>query len=460
MQTTKQKLLHNRSTTERGCMTNVRAVARTNIVVALASVILFGALGCSSASSANGPVNPNLPVGLPPAPPPASSNTYTGTQGPGLWSVSVDDTQQQFLYQAVTYPASPNVATIGSFLPIAGFMSLSSNGVPGGYAAEIPGRAVLLEPGSDTAAPVFAIEQDSCFPINGNVRFQYVNMPSAAQSNSPEYGSIEAQTSTDGGSWTFGAQAQYQLPRTMGLLFGASTVQPGTIDTQTSNLGVFPGTCTVSNGQATIAASPNVSSPIPTSNAPTKIVIGPTGFFLEDQSTGAQTQNAPDAFSLIGVIQPSSALVTSTITAAKYVGFLREAGNGGGAVTQPIGFGQIIAGAGTSITGGTFVDDDITQFQNSNIVITLGTQDPLNNGLYSLASITVPDPTNVCFVDPTTGRIGVLGGVPGVDQFGSQTCTFNGVAVVGNQENKYSIFITAVDVVRRAPMGIYMFQQQ
>ncbi len=130
-------------------------------------------------------------------------------------------------------------------------------------------------------------------------------------------------------------------------------------------------------------------------------------------------EQTPDATSFLGVIQPSAPLTTSSLVAANYVGFLREAALDGSlgevtSKTEPIGFGQVIAGSGTSMTGGTFLNDDITQFQNSNIVLNLGAQDPANNGLYSLASLTVPDPNNVCFIDPLNPTKVGARGEPGV----------------------------------------------
>ncbi len=75
---------------------------------------------------------------------------------------------------------------------------------------------MLLEPESDTAAPVFAVQQSSCFPINGNVKFDFVYMPNGRDTETPVavYGSIEAQTNTTGTAWNFVSQVQYTLPYT------------------------------------------------------------------------------------------------------------------------------------------------------------------------------------------------------------------------------------------------------
>ncbi len=411
-------------------------------------------------------MNPNLPIGLPAAPSPASSNVFDATQGPGLWDVTIDETQQQFSYQALTYPGATAAPTNGTFLDIGGFLSLSSSGSAVGYGAEIPGRVAAIAPGDDTTAPVLAVEQDSCPAINGSVKFQFVAIPSELLGNvaqvggaTPGYGTIEAESSTDGKTWQFGAQAQYLLPYTLGSPGHGAPVQPGTVvGAAEQYLVTFPATCSVTNGQASISAAPNVSSITSASPLPTTFVVGPTGFYFEDQSTGKQTRVNADANLFIGAIQPAAPLTTSSIVTGKYMGFLHEAGLGNISVTQPIGFGQIVAGSGTSMTGGTYLNDDVTQFQNSNIVLNLGAQDSVNNGLYTQASLTFPDPQNVCFVDPATNKTGA-GGTSGVDQYGNETCTFNAVAVVGVSDNKYAIFIASWDVFDNVAMGMYLFQQ-
>ncbi len=79
-------------------------VPRVSSAASIGATALMIAIGCAGGTNPGGPINPNLPVGLPVAPPPASSNSFTGTQSPGLWTVSIDDTQEQYSYQAITYP--------------------------------------------------------------------------------------------------------------------------------------------------------------------------------------------------------------------------------------------------------------------------------------------------------------------------------------------------------------------
>ncbi len=63
----------------------------------------------------------------------------------------------------------------------------------------------------------------------------------------------------------------------------------------------------------------------------------------------------------------------------------------------------------------------------------LGPEDQTNFGLYKSATIHILDPNKVC--NPT------------------------GVAIVGNPEGKFAIFLIAQDTVTNSPMVIYLFQQ-
>jgi hypothetical protein len=50
----------------------------------------------------------------------------------------------------------------------------------------------------------------------------------------------------------------------------------------------------------------------------------------------------------------------------------------------------------------------------------------------------------------------------GVNALGYNTCTFSGVAVVGNPEGKYAIFVTTYNWAAQlggAPMQMYLLQQ-
>ncbi len=458
------------------------------IRAAIGSLALcFLAIGCAGS---NGSGTINIPPGLPIPAPPSTANNYIGTQSPGLWSLTLDDTQDAFSYQALTYPSSPNIPTSGNFIDLAGYIDFAQPGAQSnGYALEIPSRAVILRPGANTVPPVLAVQQSSCFPIGGNVTFQFVYIPTGTQPTGgpgsvfPTYGTVAAGTNVDGSSWSFGGQVLYQFPFTLGAP-GATTVPPNTPsiatnENQAGYLPTFTATCSVTSGQAMIAAPANVNSFNSGYTVSTNYFIGSSGFFIEDQSptTKANAQPAPPA--AVGVVRPSAPLTTSSVVAETYLGFIYENGLANGVqitTTSPIGFGQVVVGSGTTMSGAVFANDDVTQIPLSpvipspipgapptggtplaNVIINLGAQDSVNNGLYPLATITIPDPTQRCVPNSATGNNSL--GIPGQDASGNETCTFNAVAVVGNPENKYAIFISSYDATTGVPMGMYLFQQ-
>ena len=413
------------------------------------------AAGCGGGKTAAVVPGPSATIGLPAPVAPGPVNTYSGAQSPGEWQLTLDDSKGAFSYQLVTFPASP---TGGSTQVTAAFLNLG----PAGLALELPGRAAMLRPGDGTAAPVFAVPQAQCYEMTGKLRFEYIGMfagslPAEIGSAGPVlgYGSIVASTDTSGASWSF------------------ENLQGNIV----SGPAAFPGTCSAANGQASIiptgpailndswapfAGSQTVTA-LPKSGT-SAFWIGPSGFFAADQSDPSQT--SPSGASVAGVAEPASPLITAKVAAAQYLGFLYEAPafaysfNVGPATaeTAPVSFGQV-ASSGTVMTGGIFPSDDVTGTPNADIQIDLGKQDGTINGLYKAVSITVLDPAQNC-ANFTDYSIPVT---TGVNANGYLTCTFPGVAVVGNPEGKYAIFITTYNWAARlsgVPMQIYLFQSQ
>jgi hypothetical protein len=201
--------------------------------------------------------------------------------------------------------------------------------------------------------------------------------------------------------------------------------------------------------------------------------MGPSGVFVIDQSD----PNAPNTIkgsSVAGVAEPSSPLSASTIAMGSYLGFLTESAvNTGGSsnvisrFTTPVSFAPT-SPTSSSLIGGVFPNDDLTQTPGSNLTLTLGKQDSKINGLYSSATITAPDPTQACATALSTSPS--LKITVGTDANGFPICTFPAVAVVGNPDGKYSIFIDTYDyTVSYTPIGgnknigttaqIYLYQQ-
>jgi hypothetical protein len=112
------------------------------------------------------------------------------------------------------------------------------------------------------------------------------------------------------------------------------------------------------------------------------------------------------------------------------------------------------------LTGGVFPNDDVSGPPNSDTQIKLGAQDATLNGLYTSVSITVPDPAQNCANFVFFSLNGIV--TSGVDAQGYPTCTFPGVAIAGNPDGKYALFVNSYNWAVRyggAPMQLYLFQQ-
>jgi hypothetical protein len=428
------------------------------------------AIGCGSSSKPVTVVpDPSLPIGLPAPSAPGEVNTYSGAQSPGAWVFTLDNSKNAFSYQPVTYPASP---ATGSIQSTAGFTQLGASG----FAFEVLGRAAVLLPGSSAASPVFGVPQTQCYSITGKMRFQYIAMYPGPQTgvisqNNPDplgYGSIVASTDTTGKNWQFEN------------LQGNVVLGPAS----------FAGTCSVSNGQASISMPSstlldafwatttitgtlvgpqliNAASEIPATTQ-SNIWIGPSGFFTADQSDPTQVPFA--GASVAGMAEPSAPLTTSAVAAGQYLGFLYESPSYSStgypatpAFTTPVGFGQAVAGSGSTMTGGTYPNNNLNNNPNTDIQISLGAQDSTLNGLYTSATVTVLDPAQNCANFNGSPNGYQTKATPGLNANGYTTCTFPATAIAGNPDGNYAIFVSSYNWAANlggVPMQIYLFQQQ
>jgi len=420
-------------------------------IPALAASAMLAACSGSKNSSVVPP--PSAPIGLPAPPAAGPVNTYAGGQSPGAWTITLDNTKNTFSYQPTTYPASSASPTSGSFTVVNGFSRLGGFG----YALEVPGRAVILRPGDATTPPIFAVPQTKCYAITGRLRFKYIGMQTgpdgAVGSAGPTlgYGSVVASTDSTGKAWQF-------LDMQGNIVNGPAS---------------FTGTCSSANSTAVVALSgqtvlndlwgPNESIQSgPNAGTQSNLWVGPSGFFAADQSGPAQ--DPPAGASVAGVAEPASALNTSDMESHHYLGFLYEPATvpyGGvipsPAVTSPIAFGQSPS-SGSTMTGGIFPNDDVTETPNSDIIVNLGKQDATLNGLYTAVSITVLDPAQNCANYTGSGEKATSG----INDQGYFTCTFAGVVVAGNPEGKYALFLTSYNWAVQlggAPMQMYLFQE-
>jgi len=246
----------------------------------------------------------------------------------------------------------------------------------------------------------------------------------------PAYGSFQVnsvQPTSTGSTWNFSSLTEFTLAKAQ----SQGTTLPS-------------GICAQSAVGEVVSIPPSI-----TTGNTTTVAVGPSGFLI--MNNGQNTSGA------VGLIQPSSAVDTTSLLSANYLGFISEPAipiplSGVPTANQIAFFGCSNSGckaSGSSLVGGAFPNDDPTQPANTNITINLGAQNATNNGLFDSATVTIPDPTSACTAP----------GIPGTDSQGNPTCTLPAVAVSGNPENKFAIFLITQDLVNQSPMVIYLFQE-
>ncbi len=277
------------------------------------------------------------------------------------------------------------------------------------------------------------------------------------------YGSVDV--SGSGSTITFANIQQYALPSAFDLDPTLGPPEPpATVVTSPQT-----GACsqTYYGNTTVVPANLTVTNPGPGSATPTVSVvgIGPTGLLVESNAADGESRLAPFYQDLlgagtgaIGLPKPSSALDTSALVGAQYLGFDYGAGSGHndwsslvtsfGFATQPAGCQSVASQTSTMIYGGDFNGNNPAApgiqanggFGNCDIAIDLGTQDPDNNGLYPAATV---------YVGPF-----YVGNQTGADY------NFPAVAIAGQLGGKYAIFLLGVDFTGfpNQAWGIYLLQ--
>jgi hypothetical protein len=407
----------------------------------LAMALLSASCGGSSAAA---PAQP--PQGLPALTSPGPSNSYLGTQSPGdMWQASIDHTSNSFSVADLTDASAGTV--LGSVVEQIGFLGLAQTNVsppfqPFGFALEIPGRVLLLRPGMNTAGLV-ALVPGSCLNINGSVTFQFVTLPDATWNAGTDAASGSVQVSVNGTTWNLSGFTQFTL---------GNSSDPGTAGTT--------GTCATSTAGGPVTIPPN-----PPSNASATIGVGPSGFFAADHFLSTASGTVASA---AGVIQPSSSVNVGSVVSGSYLGFIYEPNVTAGsatcvsdclAPTQMAAFTGSVADcltppSASGMCGGAFFNDILGNVKqaSTDITVEFGAEDPNNFGLFKSARITIPNPAGSAGACTTPA-------VTGTDSQGNPTCTLPAIAVVGNPENKFAIFLIAQDSVNNSPISISLLQQ-
>jgi hypothetical protein len=99
---------------------------------------------------------------------------------------------------------------------------------------------------------------------------------------------------------------------------------------------------------------------------------------------------------------------------------------------------NVVTPSSSAVCGGVFQKDVLNTAQ-VNLLLDLGNEDQTQFGLYKSATIQIPDPNKTCSL--------------------SGTCILPAVAVVGNPEGKFAIYLIAQDIVNNSPLLICLYQQ-
>ena len=403
-------------------------------------VTLLLGTSCGGSSKASVP-----PQGLPGLTIAGASNSYVGTESSGdMWQASIDHTSNSF--SAADLTNSKSGAVLGSVVDQIGFLELAQTNVsppfqPFGFALEIPGRALLFRPGMNPA-PLAALVPGRCMNINGKVTFQFVTLPDEnwEAGTDAAYGTVKV--SAGGTAWNFSNFTQFTLE---------NSVQP-TVPLPT-------GMCSSNTAGGLVTIPPS-----PPGSISATLAVGPSGIFVADQFLSTASGTLSGA---AGVIQPSTSLHVSSVVSGSYLGFIYEPNVIGdpNCSTDCVAPTQMAAFSGSATTcqtlpsssgmcGGAFFNDSLGNVKqaSTDTTIELGTEDSSNFGLYKSARVTIPNPAG----SPGSCK---APGISGTDSQNNPTCTLPAIAVVGNPEDKFAIFLIAQDAVNNSPMVIYLFQQ-
>ncbi|WP_263358135.1 hypothetical protein [Acidicapsa ligni] len=360
------------------------------------------------------------------------------------------------IYEPVTYPAtSPE---------------------EGSFAVELPNQAggfALL-----TGEPLMPLMNASqCPSLSTAQTYLYLTIPGALAPVDGEqeyggwnpatdtaYGSVDI--STSGGTVKFLNNVQYILPTAPGLAAVAPT-QPGASTATGTCAPTLEGNLINAPGQL-IITDPGGQ---PTYTPQAIMGIGPSGLLVENDSptnpspgtvsslnynnllgAGTGAVGIPKPSCTAGQPNSSCAVDTSSLTGAKYLGFIYSAGYFSnnqiiGQATHVASFGysscpSVYPASSTVIYGGDFSNDDpsasMSGYGNCDFAVDLGPQDPTTDGLYPQATVSV----GLSYAGNTTGK----------------TYSFSAVAIAGQLNSTNAIFVIGVDSTE--PWSIYLLQSK
>jgi hypothetical protein len=453
-----------------------RQLSPTRFAIALLAGGLIAVLSACSGSvniptsTASGPQVYMSPViaGIPAGIPSATANLAT---------YSIDDAAETFSQDTYVFTATQSGAQVnysGVFVkpPLQrGLIGLDLTyaygpnpvGGVGGWAFELPGQSGgLLQLMGQPFVPL--VPAVTCPSMSSAQTFLFVTLPAALQTT----GNVQAlawdpQIETAFGSTDISASGttvtlsniqQYTLP-SVGTAEAPANPSPPSVtgicsSTYYGNTVGIPAQLTISN--------PGNGEKVP---AQATFGIGPSGLLVENNGSYASSspvyQNALGAGTgAIGLPKPSSSVDTSALVGAQYLGFFYGSGNSNtnwsseaasfGFSSQPASCTSLAPQTSTILYGGDFPGNDPSAaavqasggYGNCDFAIDLGAQSTATNGLYPSATV---------YVGSGFGK-------------NITTYSFPAVAIAGQLNGKYAVFLIGVDTVGspNQAWGIYLLQ--
>lgn len=343
----------------------------------------------------------------------ANKNPCATTSGSFALEISG---QSGGLVQIVGQPVAPLVAAVAcpSLTTAQSWLFLT---IPGGMAADSSGKPGAWTPSTDTA-----------------------------------YGSVDI--STNGSTVTFSNIKQYTLPSVGGTGTPSATATSPSIGTcGASTLGYttsIPGYAVVTDPVLTSSLAPSATVGINTAG----LLIEDNGVVTSGTNAGSYENVMGAGTGAVGLPKPASSIDVSALRSAQYLGFVRGAGiysagnvsgwsshlTSFGFATTPSSCASVAASSSTILYGGDYTNDDPSTsssgFGNCDLAIDLGTQSSSTNGLFPHATVWLGSD----YAGNTKGS----------------TYSFSAVAIAGQVNSKYAIFLLGVDDTE--PWAVYLLQ--
>jgi hypothetical protein len=438
----------------------VRVIA--SVVVIPSSLLLAAITGCNglAGSTAAATSGPPTYLGAVVVGSSAASSPFNGATGT-LAIYNIDDTLDTYSRSTSSFADTQQGTQVndsGSFTVLArGLRSLSTtytgNGIlstpiEGSYAVELAGQAGgLVQLATQPATPLVATE--TCPSLATAQIFQFITLPTSSwnPANQTAFGSVSIDTS--GSDVNLSSIQQFTLP-----VKGGSPGAPASSYSATEQGACSP---TPYGNTISVPASTTVTNPGQGEALTNPVIlgVGPSGLLVESIQNSGFLNSSGDVLGAgtgaIGVPQPSSAIDTSTVVGAQYLGFIYGAGGSSSSTVASFGFptppsdcSSVAAQTSTLIYGGDFPSNNPASsavqsnggYGNCDFAIDLGTQSTTSNGLYPSATVWMGS---------------------GFSANSTQsTYSFPAVAIVGQLQGKFVILLIGEDSTQ--PWSLYLMQ--